>query len=372
MLFRQRLIIVAPRPGIRPVAAFFGLLCLVFHPVMAQSPSGTFDQLQLQIVERETDDPPARQPLQYRPLPRDLDLSQRLRATERPRVTMADGKVVMLPLKLSFTVSSDRRTVLQHGDALMRMHPVRTDLFWINEDGTVGKEVRNRFDGNARLDMSQDGFTVVAGNELFEPDDDPVAPIVDLYSPRGNRIWSIRLDTGTAVSLVRALTRGRGAVIVTNPKADPLSDNRLLILRERGVEQAENAGFGVLQKIVPLVPTHLVFVQGTAAFGVIQTDDGAVLWSEPERIRLVGPMAAVADAKATSLYLATGERIGTDTLYRWTITVFDLSSGQGRGQIQLEGAFPGTADEVFTEVKRDSVTVHPPGQPIKIEIRPRR
>ena len=64
-------------------------------------------------------------------------------------------------------------------------------------------------------------------------------------------------------------------------------------------------------------------------------------------------------------------RVSDDALYRWTLSVLDLRSGEPLGQIDLKGAFPGVAGRVFQRIEADSVTVSPSGKPLRISIRPR-
>jgi hypothetical protein len=344
------------------------------EPLAAQSPQGQFDRMSIEVEPmREIRDVLERQPLVPRRIPPDLALSERLKLIDRPVITMPDGRALRLPLDLNVVTSRDNRTVVQYGDALMRMHPVRTDLFWIGEDGNVRAEIRNRFDGKTVLDMSDDGYLAVVGGAFLSevPRGEPKPKTAVIYSPAGEVIAEARIGPETEVAQIVSLPRGSGGLMAAAPTGEPLVENRLLLLRDGEIERLEDAGFGLLQKLVGLGRNGLVFVQGSNAYGLVDAAEGAVLWRNPGGIRLVGPQAAALDPSGAQLFLMTGERVGSDALYAWTLTILDAGTGEGLGQRAIEGRFPGVSEPVFTELTEDSAVIAPGGNRMRLSIRPR-
>ena len=118
---------------------FFFLSIVSVCSAVAESPSGPFEKFEIEIQDignlLESKPPVPRR------FPRYLKLSEKLRVLDRPVITRTDGKSYRLPLMLNFKVSKNRKTVVQFGDPLFRMHPVRTDLFWIDENGEVRTKI---------------------------------------------------------------------------------------------------------------------------------------------------------------------------------------------------------------------------------------
>jgi len=340
----------------------------------AHSPTGRFDQLDISIgAMRDAGTLLKRQPLKPRRIPHDFKLSERMRLLDPPIVTRPDNKSFRLPLMLDFRVSENRQTVVQFGDALLRMHPVRTDIFWIGDDGKVHSEVRDRFDGKAMLDMSDDGYLAVAGG-AFLSETKPGAPKtkqVVLYDPAGEIVAEGKLEAKQEVTQIVALSRGRGLVFSAAPAKDPLSDNRLVVLRDGKQHDIDARKFGIVQKILDLADGGFLFVQGSDGFGLVRMKDSELIWFRPETIRLVGPHAAAMDPDMKNLFLMTGTRVSDDALYAWTLSILETETGKGLGQQKIDGQFPGTADPVFFDIKGDSVVIQPGDKKMRISIRAR-
>lgn len=160
------------RPCLLRLAASIKALIAVVGPSAAQSPAGDFGRMAIETTPmRDAGAVLERRPLEPQRIPRDLVPSERLRLIDRPVVTMPDGKAMRLPLDLNVVRSQGRRTVVQFGDALMRMHPVRTDLFWIGDDGQVRAEGRNRFDVGRWFSGGRRG-AVPVGDPTRRPQDE--------------------------------------------------------------------------------------------------------------------------------------------------------------------------------------------------------
>ena len=369
------------------VAAVVFVLAVLGH---AQAPPGEFATLKLKVVERLPAQPSSpgmpnlakRLDLNKRPEGAELDADLHASAegrgkdeeTSAPRVTMASGRVVQVPLPLLVMLSDDGRTLLQYGDALMRMHPLRTDLFWIGEDGKVLVSVQNRYEGDALLDMSSDGFTAVAAPPFF-PAREAVnagkpepAHIVELYSPEGKRILSEKLAQGLIVHHLHALSAGEGVVLVVAPKETPLEQNELQFLREKEPLRRVATEFGTLQKIVLLGKGDFVFIQGSNAHGIVELVTGKTRWRQVGKIRLVSPEGAAVGPDGKRLYLMTGDRASPDALYHWTLSILDLENGKLLGQAKIDGSYRGTAEKVFESIKSDRVIFRAGDERIVVDV----
>ncbi len=324
-------------------------------PLLAQSPVMLDPEMRLNIAPA---DARLLRTIRQPELPRDLDLSRAARVNFRPVIEMSEDKSVRLPLALDFRVSEDRETLVQLGDPLFRMHPQRLDLFWIDDDGTVRREVRNQFDGNARVDMSADGFLAVAGGAFLTetPQNEAKPKQVQLYDRAGNVAAQSRVAADLEVTQLVAVDEGIGVVYATAPREAPLEKNQLFVLQKDDVREVDTARLGVLQKVVAL-STDLALVQGTDGFAVVDLATGELRWVQPERIRLIGPKAAALSPDGTHVLIMTGERISSAALYRWTMSILDIESGKAIGQRALDGQAPGTFERVFEEVRDDSALI---------------
>lgn len=312
-----------------------------------------------------------REPLRMPVLPRDLELSEATRRNFRPVISVSENLQVRLPLPLNAKVSRDRRTIVQYGDPLFRMHPQRLDIYWIGEDGEVRDTVLNRFDGESRLAISRDGYLAVAGGAfLSEAEPGEAKPkAVELYNPRGEPIADATVEPGRDLTHLVPLPEGRGVIFSTAPSKDNLSDNRLLLLEREQTRDVTPEGFGILQKVVALETS--AFVQGEMNFGLFDLEEGELMWSRPETIRLIGPEAAMLSSDGRLLMLVTGDRVGAEAIYRWTLTVLDASSGKSLAQERLEGEFPSAESEVFADVGENHAVLRIGDQTRRVEIRSR-
>lgn len=352
------------------------LLCLVVFSVAlalkaeAQAPEVPESRFDI-IVDDEATRLSLRERFRMPVLPSDLDLSQAARRNFRPVVPVNETLQVRLPLPLDVKVSEDRKTIVQHGDPLFRMHPERVDLYWIGENGEVRDSVMNRFDGESQVAMSGDGYLAVAGGAfLSEAERGEAKPkAVELFNPQSELIAQTTVEAGRDLTHLLPLREGRGALFATAPTKDHLSDNRLLLLEREQTRDVTPDGFGILQKVVALEAA--AFVQGEANFGILDLEKNALVWSRPGKIRLIGPEAAAFSPDGRLLMLVTGERAGAEAVYRWTLTVLDAASGEGLAQERLRGEFPGADGEVFAEVGNDHAVLRIGDRARRIAIRPR-
>jgi len=287
----------------------------------------------------------------------DIRLSPAVRDTMRPVIPLSNDRQVRLPLQLDFALSRRRDVILQFGDPLFRMHPQRLDLYWIGDDGQVEQTINNEFDGNARVKMSDDGFTAVAGGAFLS--EIPMGPDrpqrVRLYSAKGDVLHETEVEPRQDVVQLEPVPKGNGIIFATAPADDVLSKQAMFVLQGDEVKPVE-LDIGIIQKIIAVDPERS-FVQGSAGFALIDHDAAKAIWSVPQRIRLIGPHAAALSESGERLYLMTGERIKSDAVYRWTLSVLDSRSGKGVAQTKIDGEFPGTVDHVFLNTTDDGTDV---------------
>lgn len=291
-----------------------------------------------------------------------------------------------LPLRLEVTVSRDGKVVLQHGDSLMRMHPTRTNLYWIGAKGEITAQVQNRYAGSALLDMSPDGYTAVAGRDYFktheeravngEKGDDEYdhdgdhesAPWhVDLYAPSGERMWEAEVAADRDLTLVRALPGRKGVLARTADHHDPLADHALLLWRGPAEAREIDHDFRIIQAVVILGDGSSCFVQGIDGHGVIELRRGATLWTRPEPIRMVSHDAAAQGVRG-ELLVMTGVPAEEPGHYVWTLRVLAGRTGEPLGQLRLPKAYPGAREQVFARVESGAVTVFTGEAELKIDL----
>lgn len=356
------------------------LATLLLSTAFAQSPSGNFDRLQLSVDETATVGAFRTAP----PRTRDfvvqhdgLDQLARLSAEDgKQRLNLPANRTLELPLKLDTLVARKSRTVLQYGDALMQMHPLRTDLFWIDAKGAIAAQVRNTYDGAAAIDMADDGHVAVAARGYFDKhsrDDAKRATRVDLYTPDARKIFGATLPNDRKVAHLRAFSGGGGALLVSVPAAKPLVDNRILVLRVKAAQAEIAHRFGVVQKIAVLEGATRAFVQGTEGWGMLDLTRNRLLWEKRGKIRQISPRGAALDAARQRLYLMTGESADAGTLtYRWTLSVLGAEDGAPLGQVKLERPLPSTSLPVFLDAGAQGIAVLTEERRLTVKVAERR
>lgn len=291
-------------------------------------------------------------------LPRDLELSTAARANFRPMVQMADGRDIKVPLALEFRVSDDRKTLLQLGDPLFRMHPQRLDLFWIGDDGEIAQQVTNEFDGRSQASLSADGFLAVAGGAFLSeiPQDEAKPKRVRLYNSRGKILAETGVEAELDITQLAPMLEGLGVIYATAPSDRPLQDNRLYVLQKEQAQEIDASALGILQKVLVL-NSELALVQGSQAFALVDLIGGEIRWQQPVRIRLIGPKAAALSEDGQKVLIMTGERVSSAAIYRWTMSVLEIETGRTLGQSKIDGEAAATTEQVFAEVFADGALV---------------
>lgn len=353
--------------GLRISATPLVLIVLFLQAAQAQDP--IMDRQSMRLVVEAADRSDLN--LSARPeLPRDLDLSVEARTNFRPMIEMSRDRTIKLPLPLDFMVSEDRETLIQMGDPLFRMHPRRLDLYWIADDGTVREEVTNQFDGNAQANLSADGFLAVAGAAFLSdiPQGEPKPKRVQLFDPRGNVLAQTNVAAELEVTQLVPMSGGQGVVYATAPGTAPLEKNQLFVLQKEDAREIDASRLGVLQKVVVLDEDRAL-VQGTDAYGLVDLIAGELRWVQPQRIRMVGPQAATVSQDGQHLLVMTGERLSSAAVYRWTLSILEIDTGNALGQRALDGEAPGTRERIFTQVTEDSALIRFGDEALRVSFR---
>ena len=291
------------------------------------------------------------------------------------------GRVIKLPLQLPVLLSRNTKTVLQYGDSLSRMHPVRTNLYWVGLSGNIIHQVQNRYKGRALVDMAIDGTVAAAGEDFFashagKDADRPLKAAenagvhLDLYHPEGKRLWSLMLRPETKVLQVRALPGGKKVIVQTSSAKNLLEDHRLQLFTSKGGGPKFGAEFGIIQKIVTLDNSTMAFIQGSQGHGMVDLQRGRTLWHKKERIRLISPKAAVLGSDETELLLMTGTRKDrTQPLYTWKLWILDALSGRKKGEKVLKKPYPSSWGPVFLDLSPTVITILADNEKVKIRLR---
>ena len=273
---------------------------------------------------------------------------------ERPVIARPDRPQVALPYRLDTLVSRDGNTILQYGDEVNRIHQIRTDLHWLNAQGQEIGSLVNHYGGNALVDLSEDGFTAVAGKLLQRPEE----TVVGLYSPRGERIWETSLPRDRRAAEVRAGPRGERVALLTTDAGKWLTEHRIEIRGTGGQVTATIPGLGVLQKSVVLDGGDHLFVQGYDAYHLVRLSTGERIWTRAGTVRMVSPRGAAIGPSRDVLFLLLADWEGKSReTYRWRLVGVDAASGQTLGEAALPEDHPSTWDEVFEQVSANRIQV---------------
>jgi hypothetical protein len=372
-----------------------GAIVIVMFSVAAaaQSPTGDFNRLELVVGDA------ASAPATDLKAPAEADarlvrefavqrddghaIASLISAGDRLQLRLPRVPPLTLPTRLETLVSRDGRTVLQYGDDLIRMHPQRTDLFWVDDSGDIRAQVRNTYGGEAAVDMADDGHVAVAAPDYFLSHKHEQLlehthavqqeTLVDLYDPQGRKLLGGRLPKVRKVSMLRAIAGGGGVLLVSASASKPLEDNRLAVVRARGTLNDIPHSFGIVQKISVLEGASRAFVQGTLAYGVIDLQQLRVLWQRAGKIRQISPYGAAIDTVRQRLYVMTGISVDAATQsYRWTLSVFGAENGTPLGQATLPQPYRSTPLPVFVDFKADSIGVLADGRVRTVRVLDRR
>ena len=259
---------------------------------------------------------------------------------------------VKLPYKLSTLVAANGLAVLQYGDSISLQHPAKTDLFFIDEQGVEKGRVVDRYGPQANIVMAEDGYVAVAG-PLFA---DAKRNEIGLYMATGEKRFQIQLAKGRRANIAVPTTQGHHVAVFTTDTKDYLANHRLEIFDGNGKKVAEQQGLGILQKVVAVAKGSMFFVQAKRRFGLVNANDGSLLWSRNGVLRLISPHGAATDPQGKTLFLAAAEWDGIPKArYKWRIEVRDIASASELARFVLPDAFPSNQGRVFLNVTSDKI-----------------
>lgn len=263
-----------------------------------------------------------------------------------------DHPAVRLPYRLDTLVAGNGRSLLQYGDTTNRQHPVKTNLYFLDEQGQETGSIVDRYAARSSVVVAEDGFVAVAG-ELLGKDQDTE---IGLYAANGEQRFQLKLDTGRRANIAVPGERGQRVAVFTTDTAKPLADHRLEILSGSGEKVAELTQFGILQKVVPIAGGERFFVQGRNRYGVVDAADGTVRWMRDGVLRLVSPHGAATDPRGRVLLLVAAEWDGIPReRYQWRVEARDIATGEMLASRILPEAYPGSPERVITRVSETQI-----------------
>jgi len=281
-------------------------------------------------------------------------------------VALPGKKEISLPFRLPQIISYDGSTIIQFGDPYLLDEPQRLDVFWIDSEGKEKNRLVNHYGGDARLDVSADGFTSVGGSLLERQGNSSVS----CYSPDGKMIWETYLKERRHISQIYAGTKGSLIITVTTDPDHWLKDFRLDIYDRSGNQRSSIKDLGIIQRVVLIGNDRRIFFQGRESYGAIDGVSGKVLWRTPGKITMVSPYGASLSPDGRYLFTVVigqeGRRSGP---YHWKFVVLDISSGRIIGTQMLPDKYPATWERIFESVGNDSVTVIAGSSRINISIK---
>lgn len=264
----------------------------------------------------------------------------------------AQAAPVKLPYKLSTLVAASGRAVLQYGDSISRQHPSKTDLFFIDEKGVEKGRVVDRYGPQTNIAMAEDGYVAVAGPLLADAKRNEIG----LYMATGEKRFQTQLAKGRRANIAVPTTQGHHVAVFTTDTKDYLANHRLEIFDVNGKKIAEQKGLGILQKAVAVANGSKFFVQAKRRFGLVNANDGSLLWSRNGVLRLISPHGAATDPQGKTLFLAAAEWDGIPKArYKWRIEVRDIATGNELAQFVLPDSFPSNQGRVFLNVTNDKI-----------------
>ena len=267
---------------------------------------------------------------------------------------IADQPRLQLPQLLEVMVSQDGKTILQFGDEIRLTHPLRTDLFWVDQGGKTIEQVRDYFTGNAVIAMSEDGFTAIAGELYSKPD----TMVLTLFSAMGEKLWEVQLEQDQRIGNLLVVPEGKYVVSLVTDRNDWLRNHQLQIRHDNGKRSMTISGNGILQKIVLVGDGNILFVQGLKGFGMIDLAMGDLMWWRDGEIRMISPYAAALSPNEAILFLLLADFQGkAEATYRWEFLVLEAASGSELLQEYLPEEYPSTWDQVFEQVTSDKIKI---------------
>lgn len=254
---------------------------------------------------------------------------------------------VKLPHRLPTLVAANGRVVLQYGDSQHRIHPEKMNLFFVDAQGIEKGRVVDRYGPQTNVAIAEDGFVAVAG-ALF---DNPKQTEIALYTATGEKRFQTQLEKGRRANLAVPASQGQRVVVFTTDTKNLLAKHRLELLDGSGKKLAEQQSLGILQKAISVANGSMFFVQAKNRFGLMNANDGSLLWTRDEVLRLVSPHGAITDPAGKTLFLAAAEWVGkSKARYKWRIEVRDVATGNELALFVLPEAFPSNSNRVFIDV----------------------
>lgn len=277
-----------------------------------------------------------------------------LRVEKKVLLSLPDQPQLELPRKMDTIVSQDGRTVIQFGDELDLSHPTRTNLFWLNMKGEIVNQVVNYYAERSQISISDDGYTAIAG-PLYRGRENIV---VSLYSPSGKKIWEQTLGQDQRAAKVNVTSKGKNTLLVTTNKRNWLKNHQIQIFNSKGQLQSSIIDFNVIQKITIVDKGEHLFVQGYDNYGLVEISNGATLWIQHDKIRMISPYAAKISPQGDLLFLLLADYQGKPkATYRWKLVSIGITDGKEHASTWLPNEYPGTWNRVFEQITSDMIKI---------------
>ena len=280
-------------------------------------------------------------------------------------VELPGKKSVKLPYRLQPIISYNGSTIIQVGDKTMLDLPKHLDVYWINNDGKEKAVVANYYSGDARLDMSSDGYTGIGGTLL----DKTSGSSISIYSPLGTKLWETMVANNRYVAQLNVTKLGSHVVIVTTDTLKKLDKHQIDIYDKSGNLTTEIKDIGIIQRIVFVGDESKFFFQGREYSGMVETASGQIIWKNTGKVTLVSPYGAALSPDGTKLFLVVvqpGER--RTGFYQWKLIIINAVSGQEIGSQTLNEKYPATWGRIYESVTDSSVTLMAGNNHIAISI----
>jgi hypothetical protein len=283
-----------------------------------------------------------------------VQAGQLLRIRDTLTLWFPDRKPVKLPYRLLPIVSYDGNTIIQYGDLGLLDEPQRLDLFWIDSTGKEKRNMVNYYGGEARLDVSTDGFTAVGGPLLEKSRQGSVS----LFSADGEKIWETALTIGRRISQLYTARQGRYIAAVTTDSGEWLKKHQLDIYGRSGKLQSSVNDLGIIQRLVLVGDESKIFFQGRDFHGLIDAGTGRVLWKNPGKVTMVSPYGASLSPDGKRLFLVIIQQEGKrKSPYNWKFLTLDATSGKEITSQVLAEKYPATWERIYESVLDTSVTL---------------
>jgi len=277
-----------------------------------------------------------------------------VRTADKLILSLPDKPQLELPRLMETMVSLDGKTILQFGDEIMLTHPVLTDLFWVDRNGKVIRQLVNYYGGNAGIAMSNDGYTAIAGKLL----DDPETMMMALYSPLGEEVWNFPLQKDQRIAQMIVASGGQHVAAIVTDSDKWLENHRIEIMDRNGRRSGTISGMGILQKIVLLGDGEKAFVQGYDTYGVVDIPSGELIWQRKEKIRMVSPYGATLDPDGKILFLMLADlRDRAEETYGWKSLALDSVTGGEMMVEYLPRKYPTTWDRIYEQVSASEIRI---------------